>query len=75
MVSNTNIIKNLSFHGFCVLKEIQFLVVLFPRLKQLETGMNKQEFLNIVQFLLEKLRKIFDDYSINHVDRTLCLWW
>ena len=53
-VSNTNRIKYLDFHENCTLKQIQFIVKLFPKLEYLKIGMKKVEIHQIVHFLLSK---------------------
>ncbi|CAF0918835.1 unnamed protein product [Rotaria sordida] len=63
MISNKNMIKNLVIDECCTLKHIQLFVGLCPRLQQLTSGMNRKEFLSIVQFLLSKNDKNIQNLS------------
>jgi hypothetical protein len=104
LVSGINTIKHLIVNECCILKKIQLLIDLCPRLEHFTSGMNRKDFLLIIRLLLAKsnnntrdlfflcvldapkvslrelkklmkIEKLLSDYSINHIDRKLYLWW
>ncbi len=55
-VSNTNNIKTVSLSGMRRLEEAKFLVILFPRLEHLTTGIVRKDFEPFVRFLLSETK-------------------
>ena len=54
IVSNSNIVTNVSIEKECTLKEIQLIVTLFPRLECLTINLNEEDLESIARFLLSK---------------------
>jgi len=54
IVSNTNLVTNLTIDKECTLEKIQLLVVLFPRLEYLTINLYKEDLESIARFLLSK---------------------
>lgn len=54
IVSNTNVITNLTIDKECTLDKIQLIVTLFPRLEYLTINLHKEDLESITRFLLSK---------------------
>ena len=54
LVSNTNMIKNVTIHEMCTLEKAKLLVNLCPRLEQLSIGIDRKNFQSVIRILLSK---------------------